>query len=437
MASETNRIVTSQSIMASAGAVDLNKARFVRDVGMATITVKAYKSALSLFDHFLVNVLCESKLADMELDELDADAEDILRGYSLWLRDTNIPKNHAGARDKGEVTATYMAYSGLKDYLSKTIQVLKDLLPDNQFLSDDNEIELISGVQFEKGCKRSQMRKSDTFGVESKIGLYRVARYGPDATGTPHWTFLINCDTICKNMMNETKIDDTYNNLTGKRLALVLNKHAVGRGSEFSDLQFKKMHFDPFLDCLGTTWIDRKTVRDYATPFVPNKEGYATDVFHAMGCHFACGRGLFRTSSDLNAEYLFPNQKKMTGSGPAGWLTKAIRRFLPDQVPLEQRNSVSSVSMRIASITEMAAGNVSYWESNARSGHVLPTNQEKYWDRNDPFSSFSAAKCLAGWDDIKSKVQFKYVFFQIQFSCHHTNSGLTLSLLCHWSGIPS
>jgi hypothetical protein len=82
----------------------------------------------------------------MELDELDADAEDILRGYSLWLRDTNIPKNHAGARDKGEVTAMYMAYSGLKDYLSKTIQVLKDLLPDNQFLSDDNEIELISGV---------------------------------------------------------------------------------------------------------------------------------------------------------------------------------------------------------------------------------------------------------------------------------------------------
>jgi hypothetical protein len=47
MASETNRIATSQSIMASAGAVDLNKARFVRDVGMATITVKAYKSALS------------------------------------------------------------------------------------------------------------------------------------------------------------------------------------------------------------------------------------------------------------------------------------------------------------------------------------------------------------------------------------------------------
>ena len=93
-----------------------------------------------------------------------------------------------------------MTYSGVKDYLSKTIHVLKDLLPNNAFLHDKDEIELISGAKFEKGCKRSQMRKSDTFGVESKIGLYRVAWYGPDATGTPHWTFLINCDSICKRM---------------------------------------------------------------------------------------------------------------------------------------------------------------------------------------------------------------------------------------------
>ena len=108
--------------------------------------------------------------------------------------------------------------------------------------------------------------------------------------------------------------------------------------------------------------------------------------------------------SDLNCDYLFPNQKKLAGSNPASWLTKALRKYLPDQVPLEQRNTVSSVSIRIASITEMAAGNVSFWESNARSGHTLPTNQEKYWDRDDPFSSYSAAMCLAGWDDTKSKV---------------------------------
>ena len=88
--------------MALTATLDVSKAHFVHDVGMATITAKGYKSALSLFDHFLVNVLNENKLADMDIGELDADAEDILRGYSLWMRDTNIPKNHAGARDKGE-----------------------------------------------------------------------------------------------------------------------------------------------------------------------------------------------------------------------------------------------------------------------------------------------------------------------------------------------
>ena len=54
------------------------------DVGVATITITAqgYGSAPSLFDHFLVKVLNEEKLVDMQLDELDADAEeDILRGY--------------------------------------------------------------------------------------------------------------------------------------------------------------------------------------------------------------------------------------------------------------------------------------------------------------------------------------------------------------------
>jgi hypothetical protein len=70
--------------------VNLDRARFVHDVGMATITAQGHASALSFFDHFLVKVLNEEKLVDMQLDKLDADVEDILQGYSLWMRDTNI-----------------------------------------------------------------------------------------------------------------------------------------------------------------------------------------------------------------------------------------------------------------------------------------------------------------------------------------------------------
>lgn len=93
------------------------------------------------------------------------------------------------------------------------------------------------------------------------------------------------------------------------------------------------------------------------------------------------------------------------GSSASRWLTDTIRRYLPDAVPFEQRKTVSSVSLRVASVTEMAAANVGFWASHARSGHKLPLNQENYWDREDPFSSLVAAKSLAGWDDCYAEVQ--------------------------------
>jgi hypothetical protein len=192
--------------------------RFVRDMGLSLSTKRGYSAALSLFNHFLVRVLYLSQLDNISIESLDADAEDILRGYSQWLRDTNIPKNHANARDKQNETSspTYMSYTGLKEYLDKTIIVLKEILPTNTFLNDDDEIALISGKKFEKGCKRSQMSKSDVFGVESKVGLYRVARHPTIPGYAPHWTSFVNCETICKNMMYKTKNDDVYNDLTGK-----------------------------------------------------------------------------------------------------------------------------------------------------------------------------------------------------------------------------
>ena len=386
--------------------------RYVRDISLSDSTKKGYKAALSLFDHFLVHVLHGSSLESFEVVRLNEEVEDILTGYSLWLCDTNIPKNYDGARDnnkkndKQTSTATsYMAYSGLKEYLHKTILVLKNILPNNSFLNDDEELDLISGKKFEKACKRSQANKSDTFGVESKVGLYREARHGgADKSRTPHWTCLVNCDVICRNMMNKTKTDDTYNDLTAKRAALVLNKHAVGRGGEFKHLNVKQFTYNPFMDCLDTTWTESKTIQSYSCPFVPNKYGYATDAFHALGCYMACGKGLFRQGNDPDNCYLFPRLTKKIGSGAARWLTEAIRKNLPEQVPIEYKNTLSTVSLRIAGVTEMAAADVGFWSSHARSGHSLPSNQDKYWDRDDVVSSLTAAKCLAGWSNFHAPV---------------------------------
>ena len=130
--------------------IDTKALRFVRDVGISSMTAAGYKSALSLFDHFLVSVLNQTKLESIHVERLDAEVEDILRGYSLWLCDTNIPKNHNNPNRENREGATYMAHSGLREYLGKTILVLKELLPDNPFLNDKDEIDLISGESFKK-----------------------------------------------------------------------------------------------------------------------------------------------------------------------------------------------------------------------------------------------------------------------------------------------
>jgi hypothetical protein len=70
-------------------------------MSISTMTERGYRSALKLFDHFLTPVLDEPELKDMDAEQLDADAEDFLRGYSLWFRDTNIiPKNYGNAQDE-------------------------------------------------------------------------------------------------------------------------------------------------------------------------------------------------------------------------------------------------------------------------------------------------------------------------------------------------
>jgi hypothetical protein len=47
-----------------------------------------------------------------------------------------------------------MAASGLKEYLSKSILTLKDILPSHPFLNDQEEIALISRVQEESFAEK-------------------------------------------------------------------------------------------------------------------------------------------------------------------------------------------------------------------------------------------------------------------------------------------
>ena len=382
----------------------IDKSRLSNDVGRAPSTAKQDEPAIELFNYFLTEILSLPSLSEIDRAELAEDMENIMTGYSMYLQNTNIPVNHKlYLNDTTKVPTSFLKYTTLKEYLGKAILLMSKTFPDNEFLKDEEAVGDISGKKFEKACKRNQQQKDDSFGHESKIGLYRVARHGSRGGFAPHWTSLVNVEEICTNMLRQTKRGDTINKLTDKRLAVNTTQHCVGRGGETGLMDVKKFQYNQSLDVFDPQWIERKTLEAYSCPVVPNKNGWASDWYHSFGCFAACGNGLYRHKDDKSTK-LFPHLAKMAGSGVSRWITEAIRKNLHDDVPAEEKKSISAVSIRIGSVTTMGAGGVSFFSSHARSGHALPTNQGKYYDKDDIHSSLTAAMCLAGWRDYSAQV---------------------------------
>ena len=376
-----------------------------RDVSLAQSTIDVGDSAINLLDYYLVHVLNVDGINEIDPELLDDDMESFLTGYSYWLRNTNIPQNHKKFVENPElVPETFLVYTTLREYLSKAILLMKKLFPDNEFLKDEDAVGDISGAKFAKACKRAQSKKDQTFGQESKVGLYRRARYGHTAAQClPHWTFLVNCDEICKQMLLKTLADDDSQRMTEKRLHLALTKHGAGRGGEAMELDWPNFHYNPWLDTIDGLWKETKTLSSSMLSFVPNKDGYETDVLHSLGSFFVVGKGLFRPASSngkkMSTKVIPYLSEGMKPTAVSRFLTRAVRQNLHPKVPPEQQKSISAVSLRIASITEMAAGNVGIQASHARSGHVIDSNQKHYMDNDNESVSIAAAKCLAGWED--------------------------------------
>ena len=151
------------------------------------------KSAITLFNRFLVVVLGLVSINELKIDDLKDDVEKILMGYSLYIRDTNIQKNHqACLADNKKYFMGYLKFISFTEYLIKDI----NLFP---------------------------------------------------------------------------------------------TKNSGGRGSEGKYLNIKNFKYDIFCDCLDTLYIDMMTLMQYLFPFVQNKKGYATCIFHALGCYVSCG----------------------------------------------------------------------------------------------------------------------------------------------------
>ena len=86
--------------------------------------------------------------------------EGYLTGYSSFLCNTNIPVNHKRYLENPElVPDKFLKYSGLHEYLSKAINLLKTLCSDNEFWDDEEGLENIPEAKFKRACQRSQAKK--------------------------------------------------------------------------------------------------------------------------------------------------------------------------------------------------------------------------------------------------------------------------------------
>ena len=202
-------------------------AKLAGDIGRADSTKGGDASAMKLFDHFCADVFGVPPSSDLDPSYLeDGGLEQLARAYAVWLAKTNIPKNFEKYLDDSTlVPTTYLKGASLNQYLSKALTFLKKICPNDSLWDDDDDrLAEFSGASFLKACQRSQQQKSDTFGQEAKLALYRNARHGDGETtaAPPHWMNLVNVEDVAKNMLRETKIGDDAAGLAAKRLAVVL-----------------------------------------------------------------------------------------------------------------------------------------------------------------------------------------------------------------------
>ena len=88
-------------------------------------------------------------------------------GYSLYIEDTNILKNRqACLSDHNKYPMGYLKYTSLAEYLRKAINLQRRLVPNSEFLKDEEALADILGENFNKVFRRSQQRKDNIFGQE-------------------------------------------------------------------------------------------------------------------------------------------------------------------------------------------------------------------------------------------------------------------------------
>ena len=275
---------------------------------------------------------------------------------------------------------------------------------------------------FEKDVNRLMIRLSGSedivFGDNTTAPLYRtnhrleetVANRAEEhmwfieTTGSQvinDYVSLIDMKYITRQLMRNARPIGTKS--LQHRAWLVVLFLACGRGGEIKFVDFSEWQFLPSIEVLDTSWTELKVLEKYSMGFVPDRDSYLLDIYHALGCYFAMERGLFRHPDQLKkslGNYLFPDLHSMPDKSVTTAVTAVIRGCLPTNIPASAKAHLSAKSTRYGAVSQMAVHpQCDLFETVARSGHATGINIDYYTDKKNPERSLPGARVLSGWKD--------------------------------------
>ena len=169
----------------------------------------------------------------------------------------------------------------------------------------------------------------------------------------------------------------------------------MGRGDEVRYLNWSSTtyHEVSTFGCIGTSWSENKTIREYPMAFCCHRNSLELDEFVLLGGMFSEG-GLFRNTSMLDNDSIAATRWFASVPSFATHTSKILAKYFDDIT-----KHVTSRSLRNGPVTEgMACSYILEKWFEMRGGWKTESNMKHY---NDPqlVGTLPAGLFLAGWDE--------------------------------------
>lgn len=173
-----------------------------------------------------------------------------------------------------------------------------------------------------------------------------------------------------------------------RRFSLVLIFLASGRAGEAATATWNLSSWDSILENLYFDWSQSKSSKQKGISVLSDYECFETDFYHCLGSYFVCGFGQKEHTKDsYENHWILPEISILEKQGSSKKISLFLQDLSPDSKNVEYARSivpslppdVSGNSLRVGSINEAAARNVSPYAVIMHGGHDM-TGHSASWE---------------------------------------------------------